>query len=106
MTPCHRFGKERRSVPAQREMRKSCRRNIGAGLDGECFKSVTKMRSWLFPRHGAITPLVVFHAAINRNEAGIGIEAKREEENNKEEREQFWEGSHSNYSTLKSLCSK
>jgi len=87
-------------------MRKSCRRNIGAGLDCEGFKSVTKIRSWLFPRHGAITPLVDFHTAINRNQAGIGIEAKREEENNKEEREQFREGSHNNDSTLKNLPSK
>ncbi len=62
-------------------------RNIGARLDRESFKSITKIRGWLFPRLCAITPLMDFHAAINRNQAGIGIKAKREEENNKEERE-------------------
>ena len=87
-------------------MRESCRRNIGAGLACECFKAVTKIRSWLFSRPGAINPMVDVHTAINRNQAGIGIEAKREEENNKEEREQFWKGSHNNDSTLKNLFSK
>ncbi len=96
MTADHRCGKERRNVPSQNEMRKPSRRNIGARLDRECFKSITKIRSWLFPRLGAITPLMDFHAAINRNETGIGIKAKPEEENNKEEREQFREGSHNN----------
>ena len=81
-------------------------RNIGARLDRESFKSITKIRSWLFPRHSAITPLMDFHAAINRNQAGIGIKAKSEEENNKEEREHFREESHNNDSTLKNLCSK
>ena len=106
MTVDHRCGKERRSGPNQKEMRKFSGRNIGARLDREGFEPLTKLRRWLFPRHGAITPLVDLHAAINRNEAGIGIEAKRKEEANKEEREQFREGSHNNYSTLKSLCSK
>ncbi len=106
LNACHRSGKERRNVPNQREMRKFSRRHVGARLNRECFKSITKLSRRLFPRHSAITPLVDFHAAINRNEAGIGIEAKREEENNTEKREQFWGGSHNKYSTLKSLCSK
>ncbi len=96
MTAYHRCGKERRSVPSQKEMRKLSRRKVGARLDRECFKSITKLRRWLFPRLGAITPRMDFHPAINRNEAGIGIEAKREEENNQEEREQFRGGSHYN----------
>jgi hypothetical protein len=87
-------------------MRKLSRRKVGARLDSECFKSITKIRGWLFPRLCAITPLMDFHAAINRNQAGIGIKAKSEEENNKEEREHFREGSHNNDSTLKNLCSK
>jgi len=87
-------------------MGKVSRRNIGARVDRERFKPITKLRRWLFPRHGAITPLMDLHAAINRNEAGIGIEAKGEEETNKKKRERFREGSHNNYSTLKNLFSK
>jgi len=96
MSACHRSGKERRSGPNQKEMGKFSRRKVGARLDRECFKSITKLSRWLFPRHSAITPLMDLHAAINRNEAGIGIKAKPEEESNKEERKQFWEGSHNN----------
>ena len=48
-------------------------------MNGERFKPITKLRSWLFPRGGAITPLADFHAAINRNQASIRIEAEREE---------------------------
>jgi len=96
MTAYHRGGKERRSVPNKKEMRRFPGRNIGARLDREGFEPLTKLRRWLFPRHGAITPLMDLHATINRNEAGIGIEAKREEETNKEKCEQFGEGSHNN----------
>jgi len=87
VTADHRYGKERRSAPGQKEMRKFSRRKVGARLDRERFKSITKIRRWLFPRLCAITPLMDFHAAINRNQASISIKAKREEENNKEERE-------------------
>ncbi len=106
MSAYHRSGEERRNGPKQKEMRKFSRRKVGARLDRECFKSITKLRRWLFPRLSAITPLMDLHTAINRNQAGIGIEAKSEEETNKEEREQFREGSHNNDSTLKSLFSK
>jgi hypothetical protein len=106
VTADHRCGKERRSVPDQKEMRKFSRRKVGARLDRECFKSITKLSRWLFPRLSAITPLMDFHTAINRNQTGIGIEAKRKEESNKEERKQFREGSHCNYTTPKNLFSK
>jgi len=84
-------------------MRKLSRRKVGARLDRECFESITKIRRWLFPRLGAITPLMDFHAAINRNQAGIGVEAEGEKEANQEERQKFLERSHINpYYSLES----
>ena len=97
MTACHRDGKERRSVPAEKGMRKSSRRNIGARLDRERFKPITKLQGWFFTRCSTVTPLANFHAAINRNQAGMGIEAEREEEANQEECKKFLERSHINF---------
>lgn len=98
--------KKRRRIRSQSEMRKPSRWNIGTRLDREGFKSITKLRSWLFPRHGAITSQAHLHASINRHETGIGIEAKREEKTNQEEHQQFWDGSHNSHSTRKILFSK
>ncbi len=79
------------------------RRNIRARLDCERFKSITKLRGWFFTRCRTVTPLANFHAAINRNQAGIGVEAEGEKEANQEERQKFLEGSHSNlYYSLES----
>ncbi len=54
------------------------------------------MRGWFFTRCSAVTPLANFHAAINRNQASIGVEAEGEKEANQEERQKFLEGSHIN----------
>ncbi len=75
-------------------------------MDRARFKPITKSHGSFFTRCRAVTPLANSHAAINRNQAGIGIEAKREEETNKEESNQFREGDHNKYFTLKSLFSK
>jgi hypothetical protein len=69
-------------------------------LDREGFKPITKLRSWLFPRAGAIAPLANLHAAINRNQASIRIEAERKEEAYEEERQKFLGKSHINFILL------
>ena len=66
-------------------------------MDCERFKSITKLRGWFFTRCRAVTPLANFHAAINRNQASIGVEAEGEKEANQEERQKFLERSHINF---------
>ena len=83
LTTRNKTGKEKRNFLSKYQMWNVWRGNIRSGLNREGFKPLTKLRSWFFPRGGAITPVAHFHAAINRNQARIGIEAQGKKETNK-----------------------
>ena len=106
LTAVRRGGNKGMDVLARIEMRKSSGRNVGAGFDSQSLKPFTKLRGRLLSGFGAITPLTHLHTAIYRNQAGIRIEAEREEETNKEESQQFREGFHRNHFIPESRLSK
>jgi hypothetical protein len=68
-----------------------------AGVNGEAFKPVTKPESRFFPRHGAIAAFCEGDVVIDRNDAGISIEAEREEKTDEEERQKFSVSFHCDY---------
>lgn len=78
-------------------MRQIGRRKICSGLHSQSFKPVAKLGDRLLSRFGAIAAGCHRHGGIDRHHAGIGIEAEREKQTNKEDRQELGRMPHDVY---------